>query len=87
MNYQRADSIFPEELLYEIQKYIQDGLIYVPKPKSLHKKWGDNTGSRQTIHNRNEEIRNKFQCTVSIEQLAREYYLSVETIKKIVYKK
>ncbi|MDF2543392.1 MAG: hypothetical protein K0S47_3110 [Herbinix sp.] len=87
MNYQRADTIFPEELLSEIQKYIQDGLIYVPKSKNLHKKWGDNTGSRQAIQNRNKEISYKFHDKVCIEQLATEYFLSVETIKKIVYKK
>lgn len=45
MNYLRADLILPEELLYEIQKYVQDGLIYIPKPKNLHKKWGEVSGS------------------------------------------
>lgn len=87
MNYFRADTVFPEELLTEIQKYIQDGLVYVPKPRDLHKKWGDNTGVRQLVQKRNMEIRDKFNNTHCILQLAEEYCLSVESIKKIVYKK
>ncbi len=38
MNYLRADLVLPDELLYEILKYVQDGLIYITKPKNLHKK-------------------------------------------------
>ena len=35
---------------------------------------------------RNEEIRNKYFHKESIEELAEEYCLSTETIRKIVYK-
>lgn len=87
MKYIRADLIFPDELLSEIQKYVQDGLVYIPKPKKLHKKWGEESGGRETILYRNLEIRNKYHNTNCLEQLADEYCLSVETIKKIVYKK
>ncbi|WFA86519.1 hypothetical protein MHI48_18055 [Paenibacillus sp. FSL H7-0942] len=38
MRYVNADIIFPEELLNEIQKYINGGLVYVPKSKGLRKK-------------------------------------------------
>ena len=87
MNYLRADLILPEKLLSEIQKYVQDGLIYIPKPKNLHKKWGEASGSREFIRQRNREIKDKFQNSNCIEQLAQEYYLSIETIKRIVYTK
>lgn len=87
MNYLRADLIFPDELLTEIRKYVQDGMIYVPKPKKLHKKWGENSGSKEFIQHRNIEIKSKFNDMIDIEHLALEYCLSVETIKKIVYKK
>ena len=39
------------------------------------------------IDERNERIKNLFEKGTSIEELAREYFLSAETIKKIVYKK
>jgi Mor family transcriptional regulator len=87
MNYLRADLILPDELLSEIQKYVQDGLIYIPKPRNLHKKWGEASGTREFIHQRNKEIKDKFQNSSCIEQLAQEYYLSIETIKRIVYTK
>ena len=87
MKYQNADSIFPAALLTEIQKYIQDGIIYVPKAKNSYKKWGENTGSRKYIAERNDTIRIKFQKSDTINTLAAEYNLAVETVKKIVYSK
>ncbi|WP_339309772.1 hypothetical protein NZ043_27630 [Paenibacillus sp. FSL k6-2145] len=40
MRYVNADIIFPEELLNEIQKYMNGELVYVPKSKALRKKLG-----------------------------------------------
>ena len=87
MKYQNADSIFPASLLAEIQKYVQDGIIYIPKPKENRKKWGESTGFRKYIADRNDTIRSKFQKSDSIDTLAVEYNLTVETVKKIVYSK
>lgn len=50
------------------------------------KSGGDASGARKFYAQRNEEIRYKFFHKVSIEQLAEEYCLSTETIRKIVYK-
>ncbi len=87
MSYLRADLIFPDELLAEIQKYVQDGLVYIPKPKKLHKKWGENSGGREVMEQRNLQIKMKFRNRHSLEELADEYGLSVDTVKRIVYKK
>jgi len=87
MKYQNADTIFPATLLMEIQKYVQDGMIYIPKPKEEHKKWGENTGCRKYITERNNTMRKKFRMADSIDALADEYNLAVETVKKIVYSK
>ncbi|MCY9514110.1 CD3324 family protein [Paenibacillus apiarius] len=87
MKYVNADHVLPEALLREIQKYIQGGLVYVPTPKSLHKKWGENTGSRQLLNRRNADIRNQFEEGSTIDDLAEQYCLSQESIKKIVYAK
>lgn len=46
MKYINADIILPEELLKEVQKYVQGGMVYIPKPEGLRKKWGENSGSR-----------------------------------------
>jgi len=87
MKYQNADVIFPASLLAEMQKYVQDGIIYIPKAKENRKKWGENTGYRKYVEERNSIIRSKFQTTDNIHNLADEYNLSVETVKKIVYSK
>lgn len=84
MKYVNASDILPDKLLKEIQKYTEGEAIYIPK-KSEKKKWGEGSGARSYYEKRNEEIRNKFLTKVTIEKLAEEYGLSVESIKRIVY--
>lgn len=87
MKYMNADEVFPAELLKEIQKYVNGGMIYVPKPEGSRKKWGENTGARAYIKRRNEEIRKQYSGGISMDQLADQFFLSFESIKKIVYAK
>ncbi|MCL1859869.1 MAG: CD3324 family protein [Oscillospiraceae bacterium] len=84
--YLKAESLFPKDLLAEIQKYAQGELIYIPKPKESREKWGYYTGSRNVIEERNTEICRHFQNGMTIGNLAAKYFLSVESIKRIVYK-
>jgi Mor family transcriptional regulator len=85
MKYKKASEILPDELLREVQKYITGESIYIPKGNK-RKKWGESSGVRTFFSLRNEEIRNKYFHKVPIEELAEEYSLSYETIRKIVYK-
>jgi len=85
MKYKKASEILPDELLREVQKYVEGESLYIPKTNE-RKKWGEGTGGRRFYLQRNEEIRSKFFRKVSIEALAEEYSLSYETIRKIVYK-
>ncbi|WIV17251.1 CD3324 family protein [Paenibacillus polygoni] len=87
MKYSKAESVFPEELLRIIQQYIQGELVYIPKPKEAHLKWGEKTQSKSKVSARNAEIKSLFHNGVSIDELAERYFLSCESIKKIVYKK
>lgn len=88
MKYTNADMILPESLVAAIQEYLQDGgLIYIPKATKTRAKWGEKTGSRSEIKERNAEMIKRFKDNESIDILASDYCLSVETIKKIVYKK
>ena len=88
MTYVRADKIFPSELLLEMQKYVTDGLIYVPKPTPTHRRWGEASGERQRLEYRNNEIKAAYKkARVSFDALAEKYGLSVETVKQIVYRK
>ena len=85
MKYINAQKVLPEKLILEIQKYVQGETLYIPKPEHDYQKWGTSSGSRQRLDHRNVAIRDAFTQGTRIEQLAQEYYLSVETIKKIVY--
>ncbi|MGE7020917.1 CD3324 family protein [Solibacillus cecembensis] len=85
MKYINAQKVLPEKLISEIQKYIQGETLYIPKPETNYQKWGTSSGSRQRLDHRNAAIRDAFTKGIPIEKLAQEYYLSVETIKKIVY--
>lgn len=85
MKYINAQKVLPEKLIVEIQKYVQGETLYIPKPENNYQKWGTSSGSRKRLDERNASIREAFVKGALIEQLAQEYYLSVETIKKIVY--
>jgi len=85
MKYMNANKVLPEKLVVEIQKYVQGETLYIPKPETEYQKWGTSSGGRRLLDRRNAAIRNSFSSGSSIQQLAEEYYLSTETIKKIVY--
>ena len=87
MNETNAGSLLPKELLSEIQKYVQGRALYIPKPIHAHKKWGDNTQSKTATSARNREIRALFRGGLGIAMLAQRFFLSPESIKKIVYGK
>jgi Mor family transcriptional regulator len=85
MKYIKAEVVLPEKLLKEIQKYIQGELVYIPNPQGIRKKWGENSGNRMYLTDRNMEIRGKFKEGASTDQLTNMFCLSFDSIKKIVY--
>jgi len=87
VKYVKAEMILPDNLVREIQNYIQGEYIYIPSELNKRKKWGENSGSRIYIKNRNEEIRNKYMNGHTIKNLAEQFFLSVDSIKKIIYTK
>lgn len=44
MKYKNANTILPEELVKELQKYIQAGYIYVPAKDEQRRAWGELSG-------------------------------------------
>ncbi len=85
MSYVNADQLLPPDLLREIQKYVQGSLVYIPKPPQEHLSWGAKSGSRADYDVRNTAIRQKKTQGYRIDDLADEYGLSPEGIKKILY--
>lgn len=87
MRYVKAEKILPGNLVREIQKYMQGGYLYIPSQPDVKKGWGENTGSREYIRSRNEAICSKYKNGYAIASLAEEFFLSIDSIKKIVYSK
>ena len=85
MGHSNAAAVLPETLLAEIQRYVQGKSLYIPKPEGNRKKWGENTQSKALTRDRNEKIRADFQDGSTIAELTGRYYLSSESIRKIVY--
>lgn len=86
MKYENGKDVFPDRLLKQIQKYVSGRLVYIPA-KDNRREWGETSGYKQYLLERNRDIREKFAAGTGIEQLSDEYYLSDESIKKIVYSK
>lgn len=78
--------MLPPHLLKELQKYIQGELIYIPKQTNQRAGWGEANGSRLALAERNEEIYRLYEEGYSFEELEQTYNLSMDSIRKIVYK-
>ena len=85
MKYRNANDIFPDELLEEIRKYSSGELIYIPEASPTKKGWGEKSGSKDFYIKRNAQIRQQHAEGKSIAQLADEFALSTDSIRRILY--
>ncbi|MGD7050789.1 CD3324 family protein [Rossellomorea marisflavi] len=83
----KAVNQIPESLMKELQNYVQGKSIYIPKKKEKYDAWGSKSGGREALARRNKLIVEAFTVGESIASISERYYLSIETIKKIVYGK
>lgn len=84
--HKNARKILPDRLLKELQEYVSGETLYIPKADEK-KPWGEASGARSYYKQRNSEIRDKYNNGVKIADLAEEYCLSYDTIRRIVYKR
>ena len=75
MRYVRAQDILPQDLLDQLQQYI-DG--------ENRLSWGDRTHSKQETSARNREILRRALAGESPAQLAEVYFLTEKTIRRIL---
>ncbi len=85
MKYKNAAEVLPEYLLIEIQKHISGEVLYIPTGED-RLKWGEKNGSKRYFAKRNNQIKQRYQTGDTINQIAQEFGLAYETVRKIVYK-
>ena len=86
MKYRNASEILPDKLLREIQKYTSGEALYIPQVTD-RQKWGEGSGARRYYEERNQKICEKHEAGMSMEELSITFNLSIETIRKILYRK
>ena len=53
MKYVNAKAVLPYHLVEELQEYIQAGYIYIPAREDRHRAWGEQSGCRRELAERN----------------------------------
>jgi Mor family transcriptional regulator len=84
VTYKNGEVILPPDLLKKLQEYVQGEIIYVPKKDKRRSGWGEICGTKMIILKRNQEIYQGYKNGARISELALNYYLSEDSIKKIV---
>lgn len=86
MSYKNGGEILPPNLLKELQQYIQGEIIYIPKPQNQKAAWGSKSGYKAMILHRNQKIFETYLNGDSIDSIAADFYLSEDSIRKIITK-
>ncbi|WP_283700263.1 CD3324 family protein [Clostridium perfringens] len=84
MKYVKAQDVLPEEIIEILQKYVDGKYLYIPRKNENQKAWGENSGIRKSLNSRNTEIFKKYKDGTSINTLAKEYFLSEKSIRRII---
>ena len=85
-HYRNGKDVLPPELLQQIQQYIDGELLYIPKQGEQRAGWGELSGSRKRLERRNREMVAAYRKGRSIQELERIYFLSGESVRKIIGK-
>ena len=56
-------------------------------PQERQKRWGEISGYRQELAQRNQRIKEEYQSGISMECLSEKYCLSLYAVRKIIYQK
>lgn len=84
MKYVKAQNVLPDEVIEMIQNYIDGEYIYIPRKNGNELKWGEKSGTRESLKSRNVEIFSKYSEGASVEELIQDYYLSEQSIRRII---
>lgn len=86
MDYIKAEDILPQELIEQIQQYVDGRSVYIPRRATHRQAWGDKTLYRLELAARNAHIRLMHRQGSSVKNLSLQYHLSEKTIRGILHK-
>lgn len=84
MRYIKAADVLPEDLILQIQNYLDGETLYIPRKKSSRREWGESTSSKEQVRARNEAIYRQYRAGASINTLSEAYFLAPKSIQKII---
>ena len=84
MRYARAQDILPQQLLNELQQYIDGAYLYSPRKQENRLAWGERTHSKRETAARNRSIFLEAQAGKEVAALAEAYFLAEKTIRRIL---
>jgi len=86
VSYIKAEEILPEELIRQIQEYIDGVYIYIPRKPGTRHAWGQETDYKAELKARNDRIRNDHAAGEGVKALSWKYHLSEKSIRRILQK-
>ena len=85
MKYVKAIDVLPQEIIEIIQNYVDGEYLYIPRKNDNKKSWGEKSGIKNTLKERDIEIYEKYIKGLSISELSKEYFLSEKSIRRIIF--
>ncbi|MDU6112910.1 MAG: CD3324 family protein [Paeniclostridium sordellii] len=84
MKYEKVQNILPQYIVNLIQEYIDGGYLYIPRKNENKKSWGEISGTKSNLRKRNKKIFIDYEKGMKIKDIAKKYYLSESSIRKII---
>lgn len=84
MKYLKAQSVLPNEIIIKIQEFIDGEFIYIPRKDGQQRAWGEKSGTKINLQKRNREIYREYINGTSVNDLINKYYLSEQSIRRII---
>ncbi len=84
MKYKKAQEILPNHIIDILQEYVDGEWLYIPKKNSTKRSWGEKSGLKKELSERNKEIFNKYQNGITVRELTIQYYLTESSIRRII---
>lgn len=84
MSYVNAAAVLPENLIREIQKYVDGKVLYIPRRNENALAWGEKNGTRGKLAERNKEIVRRFYSGETVAEISAGLFLSEKRIRGII---